>query len=114
MYKHVLHKTRWWSDKFIFLFIFAVRFVERLYQQKIQICLLDDNQYLYSGYSNSRKTAKTKFWRCAQRTQFKCEALCTTIFDRMKNFKGVHNHGPNFDETTMALKVIENVKEELC
>ena len=88
----------------IFYFYFTVCYVQRLYQQKVQICLLDENQYLYSSYAG-KKGGKSKYWRCAQRTLFKCEAKCSTQNDNLKNFQGEHNHGPNFE----ILKDFSNV-----
>merc|ERR1719362_1331078 len=77
-----------------------VRYVQRLYQHKgehkVQTCLLDENQYLYSSYAG-KKGGKSKYWRCAQRVLFKCEAKCSTINDNLKNFQGEHNHGPDFE-----------------
>ena len=94
-----------------FYFYLTVRCVQRLYRNKVQICLLDENQYLYNtNFSyEGKKGGKTKYWRCAQR-RFKCEAKCSTINDNLKNFQGEHNHGPDFD----ILKDFSNVGEIPC
>merc|ERR1712129_201078 len=88
----------------LFYFYFTDRYVQRLYQHKVQICLLDESQYLYSSYAG-KKGGMSKYWRCAQRTLFKCEAKCSTRNDNLTNFQGEHNHGPNFE----ILKDFSNV-----
>ena len=104
--KIFLNKETNTVENFYFLIFafFTVRYVQRLYRNKVQICLLDENQYLYSSYAE-KKGGRTKFWRCAQRTLFKCEAKCSTLNYNLKNFSGEHNHGPDFER----LKDFSNV-----
>ena len=109
--KIFLNKETNTVENFYFLIFafFTVRYVQRLYRNKVQICLLDENQYLYSSYAG-KKGGKSKYWRCAQRTLFKCEAKCSTHNDNLKNFQGEHNHGPNFE----ILKDFSNVADIPC
>ena len=88
------------GEKVSFSLYFAVQYVQRYCKNKSQICLLDGNGYVYSC---CRKFGGSKYWRCIQRTLSKCEAKCTTFYDRMKTTKGFHNHGPTYCESTMTL-----------
>ena len=65
------------------------------------ICLLDDNGYVYSHkHLQKSKFGSTRYWNCVFT---KCQGKCATLNNQIKNFTGVHLHGPTFSEETMIL-----------
>ena len=87
-----------------FFFLFAVQYVQKRYQQRIQTCLLDENNYVYSRVNTRIKsTGIYSQWRCVNRKTCTCPATCSTLNDRLRSFNGIHNHAPTFCEKTMIL-----------
>jgi len=81
-----------------------VQYVQKRYQQRIQTCLLDENNYVYSRVNTRVKsTGIYSQWRCVNRKTCTCPATCSTLNDRLRSFNGVHNHAPTFCEKTMIL-----------
>jgi len=77
-----------------------VQFCQKEYHGKTQICLVDENGYVYSL---KQRIGEGRDWRCSRRTEFKCQAKCSTLNRRLKKVSGQHNHGPTFCEKTMKL-----------
>ena len=66
------------------------------------ICLLDENNYVYSIKNKTQvEHGFIVNWRCSSMKKSKCQARCSTFNDRLKTFKGEHNHAPTFCESTM-------------
>ena len=89
-----------------FFFLFAVQYVQKLFtgNSRTQICLLDENNYVYSIRNKvNGLQGFTTNWRCTSERHSKCQARCSTFNDRLKSFKGEHNHAPTFCESTMIL-----------
>merc|ERR1712210_90324 len=90
--------------KTFLFFLFAVQYVQKRYQQRIQTCLLDENNYVYSRVNTRIKsTGIYSQWRCVNRKTCTCPATCSTLNDRLRSFNGIHNHAPTFCEKTMIL-----------
>ena len=87
-------------------FLFAVQYVQKLFKgnSRTQICLLDENNHVYSIRNKVQGLQGfTTNWRCTSMSHSKCQARCSTFNDRLKKFKGEHNHAPTFCENTMIL-----------
>jgi hypothetical protein len=97
--KIFLNKETVTLENFYF-FHFAVQFCQKEYRGKTQICLVDENGYVYSL---KQRIGEGRDWRCSRRTEFKCQAKCSTLNRRLKKVSGQHNHGPTFCEKTMKL-----------
>jgi len=81
-----------------------VQYIQKRYQQRIQTCLLDENNYVYSRVNTKpRSNGIYSQWRCISRKTCKCAATCSTLNDRLRSFNGEHNHAPTFCEKTMIL-----------
>ena len=97
--KIFLNKETITLENFYF-FHFAVQFCQKEYHGKTQICLVDENGYVYSL---KQRIGEGRDWRCSRRTEFKCQAKCSTLNRMLKKVSGQHNHGPTFCEKTMKL-----------
>merc|ERR1711997_499011 len=78
-----------------------VQYVQKLFtgNSRTQICLLDENNYVYSIRNKvNGLQGFTTNWRCTSERHSKCQARCSTFNDRLKSFKGEHNHAPTFCE----------------
>ena len=86
--------------------LFAVQYVQKLFKRgsRAQICLLDENNYVYSCKHKAQgRYGAFANWRCINMTSNKCPARCSTLNDRLKSVKGEHNHAPTFCQQTMIL-----------
>ena len=71
---------------------------------RTQICLLDENSYVYSlKHKAMGRNGFFARWRCVNMNGTKCQARCSTLKDRLKSARGEHNHGPTFCENSMLL-----------
>ena len=89
-------------------FLFAVQYVQKLFKYsdntRTQICLLDENNYVYSIKNKTQvEHGFIVNWRCSSMKKSKCQARYSTFNDRLKSFRGEHNHAPTFCANTMIL-----------
>lgn len=101
-----INQIRWTLSKCRPL-LFPVRFVQKSMKGSSRtvtsICVLDDNGYVYSNsYKQQQKSifGTTRYWNCVFP---RCPGKCSTLNKQIKNFTGVHLHGPTFSEETMHL-----------
>jgi len=85
-----------------------VQYVQKLFKysdnSRTQICLLDENNYVYSIKNKTQvEHGFIVNWRCSSMKKSKCQARCSTFNDRLKSFRGEHNHAPTFCANTMIL-----------
>jgi len=79
---------------------FAVRFVQKYYGLKLQTCLLDANNYVYSSHQKSKNSSQ---WKCINKVSSKCSVRCTTLNNELSSASGEHNHPPTFDPRIMTI-----------
>ena len=82
---------------------FAVRFVQKYYGLKLQTCLLDENNYVYSSHQKPKNSSQSEVWKCINKVSSKCSVRCTTLNNELTSASGEHNHPPTFDARIMTV-----------